>query len=76
MRNRVKEDSQGRGFIYGISGLLMMGYGMGSPDVAPLLPPQLERPFVNLHRDLYTLGEQTARSAATTIQRLADLASG
>ena len=49
--------------------LFIMGYAVGSPDLAPLLPQHLERAFARLHKDMNEVGFKAFDSAALTLQR-------
>jgi len=61
------------GMHHAFAALFMMGYAMGSPNVAPKLPPKLERPFASLHRDLNEIGLKTYDSAVGALQRVGEL---
>ncbi len=76
MRNQVRREESSLGLLLGISAVMMMGYAMGSPQVAPMLPPAMERPFASLHKELHEVGAKAARSAADTWQRAAGFVSG
>lgn len=76
MRNQVKREESSLGLVLGISAVLMMGYAVGSPQVAPMLPPSMERPFANMHKELHEVGAKAARSAADTWQKAAGLVFG
>jgi hypothetical protein len=76
MRNVVKRDDSSLGLLIGISAIMLMGYTVGSPNVAPMLPRTMERPFTQLHKELHEFGSRAAQSAIDTWQRAADLVSG
>ncbi len=76
MRNQVKQDDSSLGLIIGITAIMLMGYTVGSPNVAPMLPPSMERPFTQLHKELHWFGSKAVQSASESLQRAADLVSG
>ncbi len=76
MRNQVKQDESSRGMLLGISAIMLMGYVMGSPDVAPMLPQSMERPFTQLHKELHQIGIKATDSAIGTWQRASELVLG
>jgi len=73
MTDRAKDDNKATlGMGHAIAALFMMGYGVGSPQVAPMLPPPLERPFSNLHRELHVAGVKAIEQAQLTWQSVSD----
>jgi hypothetical protein len=64
MRKDTKQDKVGLGLLLVLCAFLGLGYGMGSPAVAPMLPAKLERPFSNMHKDLNEAGLKAIRSVA------------
>ena len=61
-----KRSDGGLGLRHALVALFMMGYAIGSPDVAPMLPPHMERAFAKLHRELADAGVKTLDSASLT----------
>ena len=76
MSKKVKQDGSSLGFLTGITAVILVGYTVGSPNVAPMLPPTMERPFARLHNELHGFGSRAARSAFDNWQRVADRVSG
>jgi hypothetical protein len=53
---------------HGFAALLTMAYGMGSPDVAPMLPRTMELAFAKLHKEFNVIGSSVYQSTAAAAE--------
>jgi hypothetical protein len=49
---------------HGFAALLTMAYGMGSPDIAPMLPRNMELAFAKLHKEFNVIGSSVYQSTS------------
>lgn len=52
------------GMHHGLAALFTMAYGLGSPDVAPLLPRTMEVAFGKLHKEFNEIGSSVYQSTS------------
>ena len=64
-----KRPEGGLKFHHMLFTLFIMGYAIGSPDLAPMLPHHFERAFSKLHKDMNEAGFKAFDSAALTLHR-------
>ena len=65
--NKKKESSAG--VLSSLTVTLMIGYAAGSPAIAPLLPPTMERAFSNLNQNMTDVALKAMTSASQTLEQ-------
>jgi hypothetical protein len=66
--NKNKESSAG--LLSSITVMLMIGYAAGSPTIAPMLPPMMERAFVNLNQNMTDVALKAMIAASQTLEQV------
>jgi hypothetical protein len=56
------------GMHHGLAALFTMAYGLGSPDVAPMLPRTMELAFAKLHKEMNDMGSSVYQSTSAAAE--------